>query len=255
VNSTLDTPKHVAIIMDGNGRWAKARGHARVYGHIRGASRVKPIVEYAGEIGVKALTLYTFSSENWSRPKGEILLLWKLLGRYLTKEVDHLNSQNVKLNVFGDTDLLSADLNNVLNRSVARLSGNTGLNLNLALSYGGRDEILRATRRIAEKVSDKELSVEEISLDLFESELWTGVLGEYSDVDLMIRTSGEKRLSNYLLWQNAYAEFLFEDVYWPDYTVRLFKESIQKYRQRSRRFGDTIARDSNSSLGVDLAQQ
>lgn len=223
--------------MDGNGRWAKSRGHSRVFGHIRGSSRVKAVVREADRLGVKVLTLYAFSTENWTRPETELQVLWKLLKKYLIREVDELDRNNVQMVVIGETDRLSADLREVVDRSVERLSKNTGLKLVFAISYGSRRELAYATQRFADDCVKGLAKPEDMSEEVLRKYLWTSVLGDLDQVDLIIRTSGEKRVSNFLLWQAAYAEFYFTDLLWPDFTSEHLRDAIEDYSQRERRFG------------------
>lgn len=231
-------PQHVAIIMDGNGRWAKKRNRPRVFGHIRGASRVKPIVRRASELGIRALTLYTFSTENWQRPSAERDVLWKLLQKFLEREVEDLDKNNVRLRVLGEFDRLTPDVKNSLKKVMDRLSGNTGLQLNLALSYGGRTEILRAANRFAREAAENPgLTRKELTEEDFEKYLWTHELGELAQTDLVIRTSGEVRISNFLLWQSAYAEYVFFDFCWPDFTADHLDAAVEEYGKRNRRYG------------------
>jgi undecaprenyl diphosphate synthase len=240
----LRVPKHVAIIMDGNGRWAERRGHPRVFGHIRGSSRIKPIVKEANRLGIKALTLFAFSTENWSRPEQELGVLWKLLKKYLQKERDELNRENVKLNVIGETEKLSSDIHAVLSPTLELLSQNTGLTLTFALSYGSRKELARAAQLFAEdclKGIRKPSDIVDQGPELMSHYLWTQSMGNLSDVDLVIRTSGEKRVSNFLLWQSAYAEFIFSDLNWPDFGPEQFRASVEEYSKRDRRFGGLSA--------------
>ncbi len=230
-------PQHVAIIMDGNGRWAEGRGHPRAYGHIRGATRVKPVVLKAKALGVKALTLFAFSTENWSRPPAELSVLWRLLSRFLRKEIDHLDRENIRLRVIGELDRLPTEARGVVQDSIARLAKNTGMQFTLALSYGSRDEICKATQRFAEDCVRGVRKPSDISTDIMSDYLWTSVLGEVANVDLVIRTSGEKRLSNFMLWQAAYAEFIFLNDNWPDFKTSHLEEAIQEFGTRDRRFG------------------
>ena len=231
-------PNHIAIIMDGNGRWAQRRGYPRVYGHIRGASRIKPIVKEANKLGVKALTLYAFSTENWSRPDQELGVLWKLLIKFLKKEEAELNRNNVQLNVIGEIERLSDDVKSVLFPVMDRLSKNTGLKLNFAVSYGSRRETLRAAKQFAQDCLDGKAEISQLDEKSWEQYLWTSILGDLSDVDLVIRTSGEMRVSNFLLWQAAYAEYVFVDKCWPDFTVQDLKDSVLLFEKRERRFGN-----------------
>jgi len=235
--SPTAVPRHIAIIMDGNGRWAQRRGHPRVYGHVRGSSRVKSIVREAGDLGVQVLTLYAFSTENWSRPEAELKTLWKLLKKYLEKEVDELDRENVRFRVIGEAERLEPSLRATVKAAEARLSKNTGLQLVFALSYGSRRELVRASRLFAEDVAAGRRQASEMSEALLESYLWTAELGDNSDVDFVIRTSGEQRISNFLLWQAAYAELYFTDKCWPDFSVDDFRRALSSYVGRERRFG------------------
>lgn len=230
-------PKHVAVIMDGNGRWAQARGHRRVFGHIRGSSRVKAIVKEADRLGVRVLTLYAFSTENWSRPETELQVLWKLLKKYLLREVKELDRNNVQLLVIGQKDRLSPDVREVLENASLRLSKNTGLKLVFAVSYGARTEMVRAAKLFAQDCVKGRANPENMNEELMRQYLWTSVLGDLDQVDLVIRTSGEKRISNFLLWQAAYAEFVFSDLFWPDFSPEHLRAAIQEYSARERRFG------------------
>ena len=233
----MTTPRHVAIIMDGNGRWAQRRRRPRVYGHVRGSSRVKPIVREADRLGIRALTLYAFSTENWSRPDTELGVLWRLLKKYLVREVDELHRQNVRLHVIGEIERLAPDVRQVLDAALAKLSGNTGLQLTFAVSYGSRRELSRAARLFAEDCANGKRKPEEMSEELMEQYLWTAPLGVLSEVDLVIRTSGEKRVSNYLLWQAAYAEYYFTDLCWPDFGAEDLFAAVADYASRERRYG------------------
>jgi len=230
-------PQHVAIIMDGNGRWAQARGHRRVFGHIRGSSRVKAVVKEADRLGVKVLTLYAFSTENWGRPEAELQILWRLLKKYLLREIDELDRNNVQLLVIGQKERLSADVRDVLDRSAERLARNTGLKLVFAVSYGSRVELVRAARLFAQDCVKGRANPDEMSEELMREYLWTSILGELDQVDLVIRTSGEKRISNFLLWQAAYAELVFSDLFWPDFTPEHLRAAVGEYAARERRFG------------------
>lgn len=237
MSSNVSVPKHIAIIMDGNGRWAEKRKHARFYGHIRGAKRVKPIVKEAAHLGVEALTLFAFSTENWSRPLPEIQLLWRLFRRYLLNELDELDRENVRFQVFGDIQRLEPDLQLQLKNAVERLKSNSGLKLNLAVSYGARWEIVQAAQRFAKDCQDGKLNSDQLNEKAFERYLQTSSLGELSSVDLLIRTSGEHRISNFLVWQSAYAELYFTDTYWPDFEPEDLRKAIHHYVSRERRFG------------------
>lgn len=245
LETVINPPQHIAIIMDGNGRWAKERGYPRAFGHIRGSSQIKPIVLEANRIGVQALTLYAFSTENWKRPESELRVLWKLLIKFLKKEEKALHQNNVKLCVIGEVDRLPKEVLNVLNPVLSRLQNNTGLILNFAVSYGSRLELLEAVKKYTANVLNQSEKMEELTEEKFESYLWTNHLQnqqtspstKFSDVDLLIRTSGEKRISNFLLWQCAYAEFFFVNKNWPDFTVEDFNQIINEFQKRNRRFG------------------
>lgn len=245
-------PAHIAIIMDGNGRWAQRRSRPRVFGHIRGASRVKAVVERSHQLGVKALTLFAFSTENWSRPDAELSVLWRLLKKFLEREADHLMEKNVRLRVIGEVDRLPEDVRRVVNPVINRLSGNTGLVLTFAISYGARREIVRAAAQFAEECLSGRRKPSDLTEGDFGSFLWTSVLGELSDVDLLIRTSGEKRLSNFLLWQCAYSEFVFSDVCWPDFSPLHLDEAVATFGLRQRRFGALNATPA-SAVGTPLS--
>lgn len=223
--------------MDGNGRWAQRRGYPRVFGHIRGSSRVRPIVKAASELGVQALTLYAFSTENWSRPESERQVLWRLLKKYLKKEAEELHNQNVRLRVIGEIERLESDVRDVVDSTINKLKGNTGLQLTFAVSYGGRREIIRAAQEFARECAEGFKVPQELSEGLFEKYLWTADLGALSDVDLLIRTSGERRISNFLIWQAAYAECFFMDTCWPDFSPHDLQRAVDDYAQRERRFG------------------
>jgi undecaprenyl diphosphate synthase len=240
--TSLKIPQHIALIMDGNGRWADRRGHQRVFGHIRGSTRIKAVVREADRLGVKALTLYAFSTENWSRPESELRVLWKLLVKYLRREVDELDRNNVRMHVIGEIERLSPDVREVVRSSVERLSKNTGLQLTFAISYGSRRELSRAARLFAEDCVKGKARPEQMDEELMRRYLWTNVLldvapGGLDNVDLVIRTSGEKRVSNFMLWQAAYAEFYFSDLAWPDFTSAHLREAVEEFSTRERRFG------------------
>ncbi|MEN9722136.1 MAG: hypothetical protein RJB38_122 [Pseudomonadota bacterium] len=230
---------HVAVIMDGNGRWAQARGHARFFGHVRGAARVREVVEESCRLGVRALTLYAFSTENWKRPEHERAVLWKLLARYLTGEMKALRTNDVRLRVIGDRSKLPPPILEVIEAAESSLASCHGLQFNLAISYGARDEILRAARAFALRCQEGSLKVEASSEADFSALLDTGYLGVHSDVDLLIRTGGERRVSNFLLWQSAYAELDFVDQAWPDFTAHDFRNAVARFSSRRRRFGAT----------------
>ncbi len=234
-------PQHVAIIMDGNGRWAQRRHHPRVFGHVRGSSRVKAIVKEADRLGVKALTLYAFSTENWRRPDAELDVLWRLLKKYLVREAADLNRENVRLRVIGEIERLHPELRATLDSTIDMLSKNTGLQLTFALSYGSRRELVRAAQLFAMDCLDGKRRPEEMCEEVMNEYLWTQSLGALAEVDLVIRTSGEKRISNFLLWQSAYAEYYFTDDCWPDFTAEHLKRAVADYSSRTRRFGGVLA--------------
>ena len=229
-------PVHVAIIMDGNGRWAKQRNLPRIDGHRAGIETVKKIVRLAGDLGISYLTLYTFSSENWNRPHGEVMGLMKLLSETVKKEVPELNKNNVRLKTIGEVSKLPRKSRNTLAEAIRSTDSNEGLTLILALNYGGRDEIVRAVKTIAEKIEAHSLTPDDITPDVIESSLDTAGI---PDPDLLIRTSGEYRLSNFLLWQLAYTELCITDVMWPDFSEEDFVDMLESYIRRERRFGMT----------------
>ena len=227
-------PTHVAIIMDGNGRWAKQRRLPRVEGHRNGVESVRSVVRAAGEVGVKYLTLYAFSVENWNRPKDEVDTLMKYLARFLKAEIGELNRNNVRLDAIGQIYRLPEFVQEQLEKTKAALAKNNGLTLILALSYGGRTEIIEAARGIAQKVKIGRLEPAEINEQLFSQHLYTC---HYPDPDLLIRTSGEMRISNFLLWQISYAELVVTPTLWPDFRKAQFFEALEEYTRRHRRFG------------------
>jgi len=227
-------PRHVAIIMDGNGRWAKARGLPRSAGHRRGADAVKRVVKGAGELGVPCLTLFAFSTENWQRPADEVRDLMGLLRHYLRSEMEELRKNGARLRVVGSREGLAADIVEDIARAEQSTRGNTRIDVNIALNYGSRDEILRATWRLAEQVKHGEIAPEAIDERVFERELQTAGL---PDPDLLIRTSGEQRISNFMLWQCAYAELVFVDTLWPDFGKEHLERAIGEFRRRERRYG------------------
>lgn len=229
-----NVPEHIAIIMDGNGRWAKKQGRLRTFGHKIGVKAVRETVEGASEIGVKFLTMYTFSTENWKRPAGEIKALMELLVKSIHKETPTLNQNNIRLQAIGNLEQLPEKARLQLQKSIDETSQNTGMHLILALSYSARWEILHATRQLADKVAQGLIKPDEISEAVFQAELCTA---QYPDPELLIRTSGELRISNYLLWQIAYSELYFTPKLWPDFTREDLFEAIVNYQQRERRFG------------------
>ncbi len=230
-------PKHIAIIMDGNGRWAQARGYPRFYGHLRGSNRVKEIVREARRLGVSALTLYAFSTENWKRPEEELSVLWKTLKKYVHRQIKDMKKNGIRLHVIGEIERLPTDVRDELKRAMNELKDGNQMILTFALSYGGRAEIIQAATQFAKDCMNGNSTPESLNEKKFEEYLWTSPLGENSDVDLLIRTSGEKRISNYLLWQASYAEFDFPELNWPDYSVEEFHKSLENFKNRKRRFG------------------
>lgn len=229
-------PKHVAIIMDGNGRWAKKQGFLRAFGHESGTKSVKEIIKASVEIGIENLTLYAFSTENWNRPKLEVDTLMKVLINALKKEVDTLQSHNIKLNAIGNLEMLPKTAQNQLLEVINLTKNNNTMTLTLALSYGSREELTNAVRIISEKVKNNIISIDAIDDSIINEHLYTHNL---PDVDLVIRTSGEHRISNFLLWQIAYAELYFTDILWPDFKEQDLYEAILSYQKRERRFGKT----------------
>ncbi len=230
-------PAHVAIIMDGNGRWARARGMPRTAGHRRGAEAVRRAVSCAGELGIAYLTLYGFSSENWKRPVPEIEDLMGLLRRYLQSDIDKLHKNGVRLRVIGERYRLPPDIVRMIGDAEEKTVNNVGLNLNVAISYGGRQEILTAARRLAEAVAEGSLDPADIDEASFAAQLATA---DMPDPDLVIRTSGEQRISNFLLWQSAYSELVFVDKLWPDFSKEDLTLAIGEFQQRDRRFGAAV---------------
>lgn len=229
-------PRHIAIIMDGNGRWAKEKGEDRLFGHFHGVESVRDIVEGCAELGVEYLTLYAFSTENWDRPEYEVVGLMELLVSTIRKEVESLDKNNIRLHVIGDMSMLPEYARNELNEALEITKDNTGLNLIMALSYSGRWELLNAVKNIAYEVKKGNLAVEAIGQDTLQRFLTTS---QFPDPELMIRTSGEYRISNFLLYQLAYAELYFTNVRWPDFRKQNLYEAILDYQQRERRFGKT----------------
>ncbi len=227
-------PKHIGIIMDGNGRWAKKRGLPRTAGHKVGAETFKKIVTFCGEIGLSYLTVYAFSTENWTRPKEEVDALMKLLSDYLDRAYDELAGKNVRVRIIGEREMLSDELIKRIEALEEHTKNNTGLNLNLALSYGGRHELAHAARECARMVAEGKIKPEDITVDTLSANIYTA--GQ-PDVDLVIRPSGEKRSSNFMLWQSAYAEYWFSNILWPAFTEKDLMEAINDYCSRNRRFG------------------
>ncbi len=227
-------PRHIAIIMDGNGRWAKEKGKDRLFGHYSGVESVRNIVEGCAELGIEYLTLYAFSTENWDRPKDEVMGLMELLVQTIKQEVPTLNKNNIKLHVIGDTDLLPESARKELFEACDETKPNTGLNLIMALSYSSRWEIIHAIKQLASEVKEGKIGPGEITNEMFEQNLCTA---GFPDPELMIRTSGEYRISNFLLYQLAYAELYFTDTLWPDFRKENLYEAIADYQNRERRFG------------------
>lgn len=237
-------PRHLAIIMDGNGRWAEQRLLKRIVGHHRGAETVQMVVEEANNLGIGYLTLFAFSSENWSRPKTEVQALMTLLKKYVRAELRRMLKNNIRFNIIGNRDDLPTEVNQILDDALQQTAANTGMVLTLALSYGGRQEIVRAAVQIAQQVAAGSLTPEQVTEKLFASRLDTNGL---PDPDLLIRTSGEMRISNFLLWQLAYTELYFTDINWPDLTVNALHGALADYQARERRFGKTSAQLSQRS--------
>jgi undecaprenyl diphosphate synthase len=234
-------PQHVAVIMDGNGRWAASRGLPRVEGHRRGVDAVKTCVRTAGELGIRYLTLYSFSSENWKRPREEIFELMSLLRRFIRRDLAELHENDVRIRVIGTREGLDGDIGALISEAVALTRNNTGLQLTVAFNYGARDEIVRAIRRLGGQISSGELTPEAITAEMVSGALDTSGI---PDPDLLIRTSGEMRISNFLLWQCAYTEFIFVDTYWPDFDKQTLTSAVEAYRTRERRFGGLSARSA-----------
>ena len=230
-------PNHIAIIMDGNGRWANKRLMPRVAGHKAGMENVKTITKAASRMGVKVLTLYAFSTENWKRPSDEVNFLMQLPVDFFGTFMPELIEENVRVKVMGNIHDLPEKTQKAAQDAMADTAQNTGMILNFALNYGGRDEIQQAVQQIAKDAVSGTIEADSIDDDLISQYLMTGFLGEYADPELLIRTSGEERISNFLLWQIAYSELVFVDEFWPDFTPQVFEESIFTYQQRHRRFG------------------
>ena len=227
-------PRHVAIIMDGNGRWAKKRGMPRAFGHRKGVETLEPIIEACGQWSIEALTLFAFSTENWARPKDEVNALMGLINEFFNKKIDELDRKGVCIRMLGDLTGVPEPQRRVAEAAMARTKDNTGLKLNIALNYGGRDEMLHAAKALAARAAAGEIRPEDITRADLEDALYTHGL---PDVDLVIRTSGEMRLSNFMLYQIAYSEFVVTDTLWPDFDVRALHEAIAAYQKRDRRFG------------------
>lgn len=237
--SIVGAPRHVAIIMDGNGRWATSRGRPRTYGHHRGAERVREIVNVAPDLGIKVMTLFAFSTENFRRPGYEVRVLMSLFRRYIAREVDGLDAEGVRVRFIGDRSRLPQNLQNLMSMMEARTDRNTRMTLQLAISYGSRDELTMAMQSVANEVAEGRLDPASIDEDTISGALYTGGV---IDPDLVIRTSGEQRISNFLLWQSAYAEYAFIDECWPDFTPEILAELCATFGKRERRFGAIAAR-------------
>lgn len=231
-------PQHIAIIMDGNGRWAIERGMPRVQGHQAGVESIREVVKAAGELGIRHLTLYAFSTENWARSSEEVSFLMNLLSSYLDKELEELNRNQIRFQTIGQLQDLPGEVQKKILRNVKATEKNNGLILTLALSYSGRLEIVDAVKRIASKIEDRQMSVEDITPETFSQHLYTAGI---PDPDLLIRTSGEMRISNFLLWQMSYTEIYVTDKFWPDFRKEDLLRAIQDYQKRERRFGKTEA--------------
>ncbi|PZN55410.1 MAG: isoprenyl transferase [Proteobacteria bacterium] len=234
------TPAHVAIIMDGNGRWAKARGLPRIAGHRAGVEALRRTVRAAPDLGISYLTVYAFSSENWSRPKSEVSDLMGLLKHFIRRDLAELHQNRVKVVVIGDKTSLEPDIRGLLEEAEALTTRNDALTLVIAFNYGGRDEIARAAQKLAQRAMRGEIGPEDINVDVFASSLDTAGI---PDPELVIRTSGELRLSNFLLWQAAYSELVFQPCYWPDFGPEQLAEALHIFNQRERRFGGLAAQD------------
>lgn len=229
-------PGHVAVIMDGNGRWAKKRNLPRAAGHNAGMKAMREIVRRASDLGIGYLTVYAFSTENWKRSVEEVSGIFKLLVMFVASDLRELKENNVRMNILGDCSKLPEDAKKSVERAVSETESNTGLMFNVALNYGSREEMLNAVKEIAQKYKNGDIELDDISDELMDSCLYTGHLG-IPDPDLIIRTSGEKRLSNFLMWQASYSEFVFTDTLWPDFTPEEFERCIEEYQSRDRRFG------------------
>lgn len=237
-------PQHVAFIMDGNGRWAKKRLLPRVAGHKKGVDTIKKLTSHASRIGIKMMTVYAFSTENWSRPEEEVSFLMKLPKEFFGSFVPQLVKENVRVETIGDLEGLPSATRDVLKEAIAKTAHCTGMILNFAINYGSQIEMTQAAKQLALLVQKGEIDVENITPELFATQLETAKFGTFANPDLIIRTSGEQRLSNFLMWQAAYSEFYFTDVLWPDFDVSDFEAALASYRQRQRRFGKVV--DTNS---------
>lgn len=233
MDNSCKIPRHIAIILDGNGRWAEKRGLPRFKGHSKGSETVRDIVDHCNKIGIEYITLYAFSTENWKRPKEEVDEIMRLLRKYLD-EIGKYADKNAKITVLGETEGLPSDIRGKIMEAIENTRNNTGIKLNIALNYGGRQEITNAAKKIASLVKRGELEPEDITENLFEKFLYTG---EMPSPDIILRPGGEKRISNFLLWQGAYSELIFEDVLWPDFTKDDLDRAIDEFNHRNRRYG------------------
>lgn len=249
--SETSIPQHIAIIMDGNGRWAEKKRLPRIQGHYAGVDALRNILRACNNKGVRVLTVYAFSKENWNRPTVEVKLLMQLLKFFAEKERQDLQAENVRFQVIGDIDKLPAGVNREIKKTIELTSTNTGICFQLALSYGGRDEIVRATKKMFKSIQSRELSIDDVSEDFFETFLDTA--GQIPP-DLVIRTSGEVRISNFLLWQSAYSEYYFSEMLWPDFDEKELERAIQSYSKRERRYGkvETTNHSKEIKSGVNL---
>ncbi len=227
-------PTHISVIMDGNGRWAKKRGMPRLYGHRQGMEGVRRIVQACVDLNIRYVTLYAFSTENWKRPQDEVGGLMKLMVEYFNKEIDELDEKGVCVRILGDVDGLPAGPKACAVKAIEQTAGNEVLGLNIAINYGGRADIIQAVQKICTEVQDGRLAIEDIDDAVMDAHLYSAGI---PDPDLMIRTGGEKRLSNFLLWQNSYAEIWFTDVYWPDFDIEVLSRAVYDYQNRDRRYG------------------
>ncbi|MCR5557988.1 MAG: isoprenyl transferase [Butyrivibrio sp.] len=234
MEETKNVPAHVAIILDGNGRWAKEKGMPRNYGHMQGAKAVEDILEVARDMGIKYLTVYAFSTENWNRPESEVTALMKILRQYLKTSIKKSMKNNVRCRVIGDKSGLSPDIQDAIAELEKATAANTGLTFSIAINYGGRDEIVRAVRQVADKVKSGEMDPSDITEEVLNSHLDTNYL---PDPDLLIRTCNEQRISNFLLWQCAYTEFYFTPIAWPDFDKTELEKAVEAYAGRNRKFG------------------
>ena len=234
-----DVPRHIAIIMDGNGRWAKSKNLPRFRGHLEGVKRIEEVSAVANDWGVEVLTIFAFSTENWQRPKKEVSMLMNMLSNVLTKRLDRLVKENIRLRFMGKRDGIPSAVLKTVDRAIAKTESNSGLILNLAFNYGARQEIVDALKHIATEVRDGHLSVADLDENLIGRALYTFDL---PDPDLLIRTSGEQRISNFLLWQLSYSELYFTDVFWPDFNKKELEKALREYQKRERRFGKLAAK-------------